>query len=58
MKILARLMASFGFCLILIGGSAMDSTSLFAPIVMILCGIGLMWNGLALEEQVTEGSVI
>ena len=57
MKILARVMASIGFCALLVGGGTMDNPNV-ASIVMILGGIALMWNGLALEEQVTEGSVI
>lgn len=51
MKILARVMASVGFCFVLIGGSAMDSRSIMVPVAIILCGIVMMWNGISLEEQ-------
>lgn len=51
MKILARVMASMGFCFVLIGGGAMDSTSVTVPIVVVLCGIVMMWNGISLEEH-------
>ena len=52
MKTLARVMASMGFCFILIGGGAMDSSSVVVPIIVILCGIVMMWNGITLEERI------
>lgn len=52
MKILARVMASMGFCFVLIGGGAMDSASVVVPIIVILCGIIMMWNGITLEERI------
>lgn len=51
MKTLARVMSSIGFVLILMGGGGMDSASLVIPIVMILVGIVMMWNGIALEGE-------
>ena len=51
MKVLARVMSSIGFVLILLGGAGMDSASLVMPIVMILVGIVMMWNGMALEGE-------
>lgn len=51
MKILARVMSTIGFVLVLLGGGGMDSVSLVMPIVMILVGIVMMWNGIALEGE-------
>lgn len=51
-KTLARVMASMGFCFVLIGGGAMDSKSVAIPIIVVLCGLAMMWNGIALEERV------
>lgn len=52
MKILAKVMEGAGFGMFLIGGSAMDSSSVILPIAIILCGIVVAWNGIALEDQI------
>lgn len=36
-------MAAIGFALFFLGGAAMDSERLFIPILMVLCGIALIY---------------
>ena len=50
MKILAKVMESVGAAMFLMGGAAMDSNSLVIPIIMVLAGLVLAWNGVSIEE--------
>lgn len=50
MKHLGHIGEGLGFVLILIGGGAMDSASLIAPIAIILGGVALMLAGASIEE--------
>ena len=51
MKILAKGMMFIGVAAFFIGASGMDSPALFAPIVMILSGMGLIYTGNRIDEE-------
>ena len=51
MKFLGKGMMFIGILAFFMGASGMDSPSLFAPIVMILAGIGLIYTGNKIDEE-------
>lgn len=53
MKILAKVMMFAGVTVFFLGAGGMDSPSLFAPIVMVILGIGLIYTGNKLDEEMT-----
>ena len=50
MKHLGHIGEGIGFVMILLGGGAMDSASLIAPIAIVLGGVVLMLAGASIEE--------
>jgi len=44
-----RIIATIGFLLVMIGAGGMDSASLIAPTVMMLCGVVMMYSGASME---------
>ena len=51
MKIFGKAMMIIGLIVFLIGAGGMDSPSLFAPIVMVLAGMGLIFAGNKIDEE-------
>lgn len=51
MRILGKGLMFIGVLSFFLGAGAMDSPSLFAPIVMILAGIGLIGVGNKIEKE-------
>lgn len=51
MRILGKGMMFIGFLVFFFGAGGMDSPSLFAPIVMVLAGIGLIYAGNKIDEE-------
>lgn len=51
MRILGKGMMFIGVLVFLCGAGGMDSPSLFAPIVMVLAGIGLIYTGNKIDEE-------
>lgn len=51
MKIFGKVMMLIGLVVFLLGAGGMDSPSLFAPIVMILAGMGLIFAGNRIDEE-------
>ena len=50
MKTIAKMMMFAGVIFFFLGMSGMDSPSLFAPIVMIFAGMGLIFVGNKIDE--------
>ena len=50
MKFVGKGMMFIGVIAFFVGAGGMDSPSLFAPIVMILAGIGLIYTGNKIDE--------
>ena len=53
MKIFGKIVMVIGLIVFLIGAGGMDSPSLFAPVVMILAGMGLIYTGNRIDEEWT-----
>lgn len=53
MKTIAKMMMFAGVIFFFLGASGMDSPSLFAPIMMIFGGMGLIYTGNKLDEETT-----
>ena len=51
MKILGKVMMFAGVLVFLFGAGGMDSPSLFAPIMLVLLGIGLIYTGNKIDEE-------
>ena len=50
MKHLSTIIQAIGFCLLFLGGGAMDSASVFLPIVAMFSGVGIFAIGGQLRE--------
>ena len=48
---LARVIEGIGVCLLFLGVAAMDSPSVFAPLVMIFGGLGIALAGYGMEVR-------
>lgn len=51
MRILAKVSEAIGITMLFVGGAAMDSPSLIAPVVMAFTGIAIAFAGVAIEER-------
>ena len=44
-----RIIGTIGFVLVMLGAGAMDSTTLIAPVAMLISGIALLYSGASME---------
>lgn len=51
MKKFAKVMMAIGTVAFLVGASGMDSPSIFAPLMMVFGGIGLIYAGNKIDEE-------